>query len=70
MITPRLRRALHNALDLVLDALAEDAAEQGGAPKGKRRARIDPPMPEPVVDELTRRRAEEALRKRGFRKRD
>lgn len=50
-VTPNLRRAFHQALDLVLDALAE---EERGAPKKRRRpsvARALPPLPEGLSEE-------------------
>jgi hypothetical protein len=66
-VTPGLRRAVHQAADLVLDALATD--EDAPAKAKVRRARALPPtMPSDVTpEELARVHA--ALDRAGFRKR-
>lgn len=52
MPSPRLRRALHQALDSILDALAEDQEE---TPKRRRSRPLAPPMPvDATPDELAR----------------
>ena len=63
---PRTRRALHEALDLVLDAMAEDAREKAGEDPKKRRVRAPKERSLPAgVDDLTVRRALEAGRRAG-----
>jgi hypothetical protein len=56
-VSPALRRALHQALDLVLDAAAAEARDAAEGTKRKRRPYIAkklPPMPENVTaEELT-----------------
>lgn len=60
MVTPRVRRALHEALDLVLDAFAEDARET----PVRRRKRPEKARTMPHgVDEVTLRRAQEMARR-------
>lgn len=59
---------MHEALDLVLDAMAEDAREKAGepAPKATRRRGVKPcELPSDVTD-LTVRRALEAGKKAGL----
>lgn len=46
-ITPGIRRAAHQALDLILDALAEEQRET--PTKKRRRARAEPPTLPPDV---------------------
>lgn len=61
MISPKLRRALHEALDLVLDALNEQEP-----PKQRRtRAEKTRTMPE-GVDEVTLERAKRAAKRAGY----
>jgi hypothetical protein len=62
-MTPRLRRALHDALDLVLDALEEDG--RGRVPRRRKRAEKIHIMPD-GVDELTRERAKRAAERAGY----
>jgi hypothetical protein len=48
-VSPNVRRAMHQALDLVLDALAEEEREQP-APARKRRGQVTPePIAMPVL---------------------
>jgi hypothetical protein len=65
-VSPNLRRAWHQALDIVLDAIAEEGAAE---PKKKRRgrARADlPPLPKDVTaEELARVKSQ--LAKAGYR---
>jgi len=67
-MTPSLRRALHQALDLVLDAIAEDA--RNDAPKRRKRPALAKPLPplpaniDPEVERVVNRQLERA----GFRK--
>jgi hypothetical protein len=67
MIGPNLRRALHHALDLVLDAVNEDA--RGEAPKKRRRAVADDvhEMPANAAPELVAKVAK-AWERAGYRK--
>lgn len=44
-MSPGLRRAAHQALDLILDALAEEGRE---VKKPRRRGQAAPPLPPPV----------------------
>lgn len=61
-MSPNLRRACHQALDLVLDALAEDAAAPTRA-----RSRPTPRAELPAnVTDATLRRANDALKKAGL----
>lgn len=69
-MSPRLRRALHEALDHVLDALAADeadAAAEGANPRAKKRGPrpIAPGKPSP--DPEVRAKALAALTKAGLR---
>jgi len=63
-VSPNLRRAFHNALDIVLDALAEEEA----TPKRKR-ARVETveALPEGVTAEEIAA-SDARLRRAGFRK--
>lgn len=63
-VSPNLRKAFHNALDIVLDALAEEAA----IPKRKR-ARVEeaPALPDGVT-EADIERVDAKLRRAGFRR--
>jgi hypothetical protein len=58
-VTPKLRIALHQALDLILDAMADDP----GVKRRKSRPLIAPDV---QVDEFTRRRALEVAKKTGL----
>lgn len=42
-MSPNLRRAAHQALDLILDALAEEARGEPAVKAKKRRPRAEPP---------------------------
>jgi hypothetical protein len=67
-ISPRLRAALHEALDLVLNAMEEEGYVPAPKPKVKRsRGVLSMTVPVPEMDEITRRRAENALRRAGLR---
>ncbi len=63
-VSPRVRRALHEALDHVLDALAEDAREANPKP---RKSRATPPPDIATIDPFTVRKADEALKRAGLR---
>ena len=61
-MSPAVRRAIHEAIDHVLDAIAEDGRE----PK-QRRKRAPAPLPDPAtIDPFTMRKAEAALKKAGL----
>jgi len=64
-VSPNLRKAFHNALDIVLDALAEEAV----TPKRKR-ARVEeaPALPDGVTEEELAA-SDARLARAGFRKR-
>ncbi|WP_394828804.1 hypothetical protein [Pendulispora albinea] len=64
-MSPDLRRALHDALDLVLDAVAKE--ENSSKPGRHRPDRIKHVPVDPQVDETTKRRVEDAMRVRGWR---
>ncbi len=69
-MTPSLRRAFHQALDLVLDALAEDTRAANDTTKPKKRkppiAKPLPPLPKDVTA-AERKRIAEHLERQGFR---
>lgn len=65
-VSPALRRAAHQAVDLILDALAED---ERALPKKRARAATPPPAVKPAR-ELTREehaQLERQLRRAGYR---
>lgn len=63
MISSRLRRAIHDAVDIVLDALAED----GRAPANPRRKRAPAALPDPsTVTPEALAKADAALRRAGL----
>ncbi len=69
-MSPLLRRALHEALDHVLDAINAEAQGQAEAPKPvrKRQPRCDrkhPPVPADA-DPFTIKRAQDALKRVGL----
>jgi hypothetical protein len=70
-VTPALRRAFHQALDLVLDALAEDARNDNARPKKKHRtdrpAKTLPPLPSNLT-KAEKEAIEQRLERQGFRK--
>jgi hypothetical protein len=71
MISPAVRRAFHQALDLVLDAMNEDAAANDNAAKRKRRPPTPAPLP-PLPADLTPEELEQSdarLAKAGYRRR-
>lgn len=64
-MSPNLRRAMHQALDVILDALAEEATE-----KPKKRARNVLPPELPPVESISpkmKEKAEKALIRSGWR---
>lgn len=72
MVSPNLRRALHQALDLVLDAIEDDAQQ---TPKKRTRGPAIPkplPMPDLPAEELAAIDAqlERQMAKAGFRRTD
>jgi hypothetical protein len=60
-----LRRALHQAVDLVCDALTEDAEAK---PAKRRRGPATPVIPDVEVSPEALARAEERLSRAGYRK--
>ncbi len=69
-MTPSLRRAFHQALDIVLDALSEDerAANANHTPRKRRPlAKPLPPLPPDVTPEELAA-SEERLARAGYRK--
>jgi len=64
-MSPKVRRAAHEALDLFLDALAAEEYLSVAPPRKK--TPVVKIVSDPQVDETSRKRAEAALRKRGFR---
>jgi hypothetical protein len=65
-ISAHLRRALHEALDLVLNALAEGATEP---PRRRTRTVKEPPLPDIEVSEEAMVQARARWEKAGWRKR-
>lgn len=65
---PRTRRALHEALDHVLDAMAADAAEACTLPANPRakKLRARPPVDASHVPDETKAKARAALARAGL----
>lgn len=69
-MTPALRRAFHQALDLVLDAMADEARNDNARPKRKRVPAVPKPLP-PLPSDVTpdeRAAVRKHLERSGFRK--
>lgn len=62
-MSPRVRRALHEALDHVLDAMAEDGREARPKP---RKSRATPVRELTTIDPFTQRKADAALKRAGL----
>ncbi len=63
MVSPRVRRAIHEAIDHVLDAIAEDGRE---AKPARRASRATPPKDAATIDPFTMKKAETALKRAGM----
>lgn len=69
-MTPTLRRAFHQALDLVLDALADEARNDNAKPRRKRAPLVPKPLPPlpPDVSADVQATVRKHLERSGFRK--
>jgi len=66
MVSPALRRALHECVDILCDAVNQDAQAQPQVKPQKKSRPVAPPSPDCKIDEVTIRRALEAGRKAGL----